>query len=79
MRTTIELSNEQRARLLDIAARRGEKGFSRIVQEAIDHYLEREASRADRIEAALSLQGVLSEREADQFRASISRLRDRWR
>jgi hypothetical protein len=41
MRITIEITDEQRARLMEIAGRRGEKGFSRIVQEAVDLYLER--------------------------------------
>ena len=35
MRTTIELSSEHRARLLEIAARRHEKGFSSIIAEAV--------------------------------------------
>ena len=39
MRTTIELKDESRARLLDMAARRGEKGFSTIIGEAVDLYL----------------------------------------
>lgn len=36
VRTTVELTAEQRAKLLSMAASRGEKGFSAIVREAID-------------------------------------------
>jgi predicted transcriptional regulator len=36
MRTTIELKPEHRARLLELAARRGQKGLSAVIQEAID-------------------------------------------
>lgn len=43
MRTTIELSDEHRSRLVELAARRGEKGFSPIVEEALDLYFAREA------------------------------------
>ena len=39
MRTTVEITSAQRARLLALAARRGDKGFSRLVQEALDAYL----------------------------------------
>jgi len=39
VRTTIELKPEHRARLADLAARKGAKGFSSIIAEAIDVYL----------------------------------------
>ena len=39
VRTTIELRDDHRARLLEMAARRGEKGFSSLVAEAVELYL----------------------------------------
>ena len=39
MRTTVEITAEQRAQLLKLAARRGEKGFSGLVREALETYL----------------------------------------
>ena len=41
MRTTVEITDAQRAGLLELAARRGEKGFSRLVQEAVEAILAR--------------------------------------
>jgi len=41
MRTTIDLKPEHRARLLELAARRGERGFSSIIGEAVDARLKR--------------------------------------
>jgi hypothetical protein len=35
VRTTIELKPEHRARLADLAARKGTKGFSSIIAEAV--------------------------------------------
>ena len=35
MKTTVEITDEHRARLVELAARRREKGFSRIVSEAM--------------------------------------------
>jgi hypothetical protein len=79
MRTTIEITNSQRARLLDLAARRGEKGFSALVREAVDRLLADEASRKDRIDAALALEGSLDAGSADEFEASVVRIRGNWR
>ena len=39
MRTTIEITEEQRAELLKLAAIRGHNGFSQLVQEALNEYL----------------------------------------
>lgn len=78
VRTTIEISDEQRARLLELAARRGEKGFSRLVQEALELYL-RDQQRHDSVKRAVGLRGYLSSAEADELVATTARLRSRWR
>lgn len=79
MRTTIDLPDDLRARLLDLAARRGEKGFSSLVREAVVTYLADLDSRAARIARAASLLGTLSEEEAEAMRAAVTSLRERWR
>src|SRR5207248_1228021 len=79
MRTTIEISDAQRARLLEIAGRRGEKGFSRLVQEALDRYLAEEGGRRERIEAALGVGGTVSAKAADALEASVLQIRSTWR
>jgi metal-responsive CopG/Arc/MetJ family transcriptional regulator len=79
MRTTIEIPDNQRARLLDLAARRGEKGFSRLVQEAIERMLAEDDSRKSRTKAALALKGSLGAKAADDLAASVARIRSTWR
>jgi predicted transcriptional regulator len=79
MRTTIELTDPQRAKLLELAAQRREKGFSRLIQEAVDRYLAEEASRSDRIRAALGLAGSLDDQAADAMEATAATLRKSWR
>lgn len=79
MRTTIEIPDEQRARLLEIAASRGEKGFSILVQEAIAQYLEREAGQAERIQVALATKGAIRGASGDQLRELTSSARAGWR
>ena len=81
MRTTIEISDEHRARLLELAARKGQKGFSFLVREAIERYLvdEGEAERRERAEAALAVLGTLSEKGAKHLQKTRRRLRESWR
>jgi Arc/MetJ family transcription regulator len=79
MRTTIEITDSQRAQLLKLAAERGEKGFSSLVQEALDRYLAEQGSRNDRVAAALKLEGALDLEAGDQLEASVRLIRSTWR
>ncbi|MBX3027213.1 hypothetical protein KF840_20125 [bacterium] len=79
MRTTIEIRQEQRARLLELAARRGEKGFSNLVQEALELYLDAHARADDTRRRALLLRGVLDEKDAKRLREAAASIRGSWR
>jgi len=79
MRTTVELADEHRAKLLELAARRGEKGFSRIIAEAVSAYLEQLHEREETRTRALALRGALPKGDADQLRRHTATLRESWR
>ena len=79
MRTTVEITDAQRARLLEIAAAKGQKGFSSLVQEAIDLLLEREDRRAERVQAALAVKGSLAAKDADELSRRAAESRKAWR
>lgn len=79
MRTTIEMTDEHRAALLELAARRGLKGFSSLVEDAIASYLLAETARHDKRRAAARLRGALSKNEAWALRSRTAALRDQWR
>lgn len=79
MRTTIEMKPDHRTRMMDIAASRGEKGFSNVVAEAVELYLERESSRVAAIEAALSLRGSMTPAESDSMMDEVRKVRAAWR
>jgi hypothetical protein len=79
VRTTIELKDEHRARLLELAARRGQKGFSDVLAEAVETYLESLSRDDEKRQAALQLRGSLTEREADELRRATRSLRESWR
>lgn len=79
MRTTIQLKPEHRARLLELAARRGEKGFSSVVAEAVESYLAGMAEK-DRLRSrALRLRGSLRAAEAERLRRDVKAIRESWR
>jgi Arc/MetJ family transcription regulator len=79
MRTTIEMSDEHRAALLEMAARRGLKGFSSLVSDAIESYLKADATRAARRKNLRALKGILSKAEGERLREEAASLRRSWR
>ena len=79
MRTTVEIPDEQRAKLLEAAARRGEKGFSSIVQEALADYFDAEEKRQEKVRRALEVIGSLDADQTAALERSVRKLRRRWR
>ena len=76
MRTTVEITDEQRLALTALASKRGLRGFSLLVQEAIDRYLAEQ--RGDHLEAVLALRGSLSNDDADQLEHRIAEAWASW-
>lgn len=79
VRTTIEIKPEHRARLLELAACRGEKGFSSVIAEALESYLQGVSERERLRRRALRLRGTLPDAEAERFRRNTKALREFWR
>lgn len=77
MRTTVEITDEQHRALSSIAQRRGVRGFSVLVQEALDAYLA--GLRTDEVDLLLQLEGSLTESDAAQLRARVNDVRSTWR
>ena len=73
------MKSEHRARLLELAANRGEKGFSTVVAEALEFYIEAQSDRKNAIRKSLALKGSMSEKEAAILRAHTQKLRENWR
>ena len=85
MRTTIDLTDDHRAKLLALAGRRRLRGFSALIREALEHYLE-EPSNGGRTEAgaraarsARKIRTLMTETEAERMRRRIDELWRRWR
>ena len=79
MRTTIEMKPQHRARILELAANRGEKGFSTVIAEALELYLAEQKDRAVAIKRALALKGSMNSGEAESLLAHTRRIRANWR
>lgn len=77
MRTTVEISDEQHRALSAIAQRRGVRGFSILVQEALDGYLANLTT--DEVDLLLGLEGVLTESDAQEMRSRIGDAKAEWR
>jgi metal-responsive CopG/Arc/MetJ family transcriptional regulator len=77
MRTTVEITEEQHRALSAIAQRRGVRGFSALVQEALDSYLAN--LNTDEVDLLLGLEGMLTESDAQELRSRITDVRTTWR
>jgi hypothetical protein len=79
MQTTIEIKPEHRARILELAANRGEKGSSKVVGEALELYLKAISGRSKAIQSALAMKGFLNGKEADGLLTRTRKIRANWR
>jgi hypothetical protein len=70
---------EHRARFLELAAARGEKGLSNVVSDALDLYLKAQENRDRNVVEALATKGSLGETEADALVDRTQRIRSDWR
>ncbi len=62
-----------------MAARRGDKGFSDVLREALDAYLDAQTESEHRRRKALALEGSLKAKEAKKPRERSAALRKDWR
>jgi hypothetical protein len=79
MRTTIEIKDKLRAELLRRAARQGAKGFSHIIEEALESYFGIEDKASDARKKALSLRGSLGRQDSEKLRFETEKIRESWR
>jgi hypothetical protein len=81
MRTRIEIDDEQREKLLALAAARGERSCGRLVQEAVALYLEQRERPAVALQlepkpAPAPIEPMRAETRAERLRLVIGWLRE---
>ena len=79
MRTTIELSDRHRSLLHALSSERGLRGYSKIIQEAIDFYIKEKAAKDNVVQELLKLKGAWSTEEGIRMRAKLKEIRENWR
>ncbi len=79
MRTTVEIPDELRAELLALAAKRGLRGYSEIVKEAITTYLKQLRKENQIKKQALKLEGVWAGEDAEKIAESIESAWSGWK
>ena len=78
MRTTIEISDKSRTILLSLAAQRGLRGYSRILEEALDYYIEHRLKNAPEKLDILKMKGSWRGEETKKTKARLNEVRGNW-
>jgi len=79
MRTTIEISDRHRSVLVALAAQRGLRGYSEIIEEALDKYIAEQMRDPDTRERVLAMRGSWQQDEIERTRSRLLELRKQWK
>ena len=79
MRTTIEVSDRHRIILLSLSAERGLRGYSSIIQEALDYYIEHQIRTKDAKRDILKMKGSWETEETKKVKSKLIELRENWK
>jgi len=79
MRTTIEVSDKHRSFLLTLAAQKGLRGYSDIIKDALDYYIEYQSKASGKKKQILKMEKSWEKEEAEAIRSNLSELRGNWK
>lgn len=79
MRTTIDIPEEQRRVLHAIALKKGLRGFSRVVQEALAFYVQNKKDLGSERLELLRLKGSWDSSSTRKIRSRLRRVRENWK
>jgi metal-responsive CopG/Arc/MetJ family transcriptional regulator len=78
MRTTVELPDRLYRKLRAIAVQRGMRGFSPIVEEALNDYLAAESQRRELVAAIEAAEGAWTDQDAADLETAIEQAWSQW-
>ena len=78
MRATVEIPDHLRAAVLAVAARKGYRGYSKVIVEALEFYLAEKAAQESGLQELLNLRGTWSRQAASKTRNRIAEARANW-
>jgi metal-responsive CopG/Arc/MetJ family transcriptional regulator len=79
MRTTIELSDDLISALRAISVKKGYRGYSKVIEEALNFYLKENEKKRKGREKVLRMKGSWSLREAKETKKKLEELRKNWK
>lgn len=79
MRTTIEISDKHRGILLALAAQKGLRGYSGIIKEALDYYIEHQSKTTEKKREILKMEKTWNVEETEEIRSNLVELRENWK
>ena len=79
MRTTIEVSDKHRSILLALAAQKGLRGYSGIIKEALDYYIEHQSKTAEKKSEILKMEKTWKAEETEAIKFNLAELRENWK
>ena len=78
MRTTIDIQDRYRNILHSLAVKRGLRGYSVIIEEALDKYIDNLSKKDDLKNDILQMKGSWQEDEIFQVKTKIKEMRGNW-
>jgi hypothetical protein len=78
MRTTIEIPDRYRGILHSLAVKRGLRGYSVIIEEALDTYIDSLSKNDNLKNDILQMVGSWQEDEISQVKTKIKEMRGNW-
>ena len=79
MRTTIELTNDQRSSLRSLAAQRGLRGYAKLIQEAVDLYIQEMMAKEGNARLLLKKRGTWNKEDSRNFQKKLREIRKSWK
>jgi predicted transcriptional regulator len=78
MRTTVELADELIAALHALAVKKGHRGYSRVMEEAVKQYLREHEKKAASISVLMKMRGSWNAEEAAETKKRLEEIRKNW-
>jgi len=78
MRATVELPDHLRAAVMAVAARKGYRGYSKVIVEALEFYLAEKEAKESGLQDLLDLRSSWTSEQASRSRARIAESRANW-
>ncbi len=79
MRTTIELSNDLIGILHALAVKKGYRGYSKVIEEALIFYIKENERRETGKEKILKMRGSWDGAEARETKKRLEEIRKNWK